>query len=228
MSRFIIDEGFSAELVENAVFDGLFEMPLIRRNVRLIVPSRLIPYSRCNMPGHGNEYVMFYEDDVRFKDIFDNPYKVLEKVMAFSGVITPDCSLYYDMPLALQIFNTYRNRQFGHFLQENGINIIPNVRWGDERSYREIIKGESPFAFLGIEKYSTVAIGTYGCTKSRIEKYHLRNGLEAMLDIIQPENVLVYGAMSPDVFQDLKGRTTFIQFPNWIRRMHEETENGNR
>lgn len=228
MNRFIIDDGFSPELVENAVFDGLFEMPLIRRNKNMIIPLGLIPYSQCNKPGHEDDHVMFYEHDFYFKDIFTNPYRALEKVREFSGVITPDCSLYYDMPLSLQIFNTYRNRQFGHFLQENGVYTIPNVRWGDERSYSEIVKDECPFAFLGIEKYSTVAIGTYGCAKSRMEKYHLRNGLEAMLDIIQPENVLVYGAMPPDVFQNLKSRTNFIQFPDWTKRMHEESKNGNR
>lgn len=39
MKKKIIDDGFNAELVENAVFDGLFEMPLIRRNEETIIPT---------------------------------------------------------------------------------------------------------------------------------------------------------------------------------------------
>jgi hypothetical protein len=228
MSKFIIDDGFSPELVENAVFDGLFEMPLIRRNSETIIPDGLIPYSRRNTAGHENDFLMFYEHDVRFRDIFLDPENALNEVKRFKGVITPDCSLYCDMPLALQIFNTYRNRQFGHFLQENGVYTVPNVRWGDERSYRQIITGDSPFAFAGIEKHSTVAVGTYGCCKSQSEKFHLRNGLVAMLEIICPENVFVYGAMPSKVFDGLESKTNFIPFPDWTKRRHEEAENGNR
>ena len=228
MKKKIIDDGFNAELVENAVFDGLFEMPLIRRNEETIIPTGLITYSQCNTPEHEKDILMFYEHDVRFKDIFIEPWKALERARRFRGAISPDCSLYYDMPLALQIFNTYRNRQFGHFLQENGVYTIPNIRWGDERSYEEIIAGDTPFAFQGIEKHSTVAIGTYGCSKTRIEKLHLRKGLKAMLDIIKPESVIVYGAMPTEVFSGFEVKTNFIQFPNWIKRKHEEARNGNR
>ncbi len=228
MNKHKIDDGFNAELVENAIFDGVFEIPLIRRNKGTIIPSGLIPYSQCNIPGHEKDFLMFYEHDVRFKDIFNNRREALEKARRFSGAISPDSSLYYDMPLALQIFNTYRNRQFGHFLQENGVYTIPNIRWGDERSYEEIIVGDTPFAFQGVEKHSTVAIGTYGCSKTRTEKFHLHNGLRAMLDIIEPENVIVYGAMPAEVFADFENRTNFLQFPNWIKRRHEEANNGNR
>jgi len=38
----------------------------------------------------------------------------------------------------------YRNRAVGYWLQSNGIDIVPNVRWSDERSYS--------FAFEGLEQ----------------------------------------------------------------------------
>lgn len=146
MSKFIIDDGFSPELIERAMFDGVFEIPLIHRNDETIIPSGLIPYSRRNTAGYNDCFLMFYENDVCFRDIFVAPDKMLTLARQYKGVISPDCSLYWDMPLALQIYNTYRNRQFGCFLQENGVYVIPNVRWGDERSYSQIIAGDKPFA----------------------------------------------------------------------------------
>ena len=43
----------------------------------------------------------------------------------------------------------------------------------------------------------------------------MRNGLIAMLDILSPEVVLVYGSMSDRIFHGLYDRTRFIQYPDW-------------
>lgn len=53
----------------------------------------------------------------------------------------PDFSLYREMPLAMQIWNTYWNRTIAYWLQSNGVDIVPNVRWGDERTYRLAFEG---------------------------------------------------------------------------------------
>ena len=58
-----------------------------------------------------------------------------------------------------EIANTYMNRAIGQYLQQQGIYVIPNVRWCDERSYTtcELIE---KFAFFGLQKHSIVSIGT--------------------------------------------------------------------
>lgn len=108
------------------------------------------------------------------------------------------------------------NRAIGYRLQQQGLYVIPNVRWGDERSYTTDVLPEK-FAFLGLPKHSIVAIGTYGCSKRRLERHHLRAGLIAMLDELAPEIVLVYGAMPDAIFGDLTARTRFINYPDWIK-----------
>jgi len=65
------------------------------------------------------------------------------------------------MPLAMQLWNAYRNRAVGYWLQSEGIKIVPNVRWGDERTYN--------FAFDGVPCGGTVAVSSHGCIKSREE-----------------------------------------------------------
>ena len=39
----------------------------------------------------------------------------------FPGIINPDCSLYVDAPLCVQIADIYLNRAVGFFLKEQGI-----------------------------------------------------------------------------------------------------------
>ena len=54
-------------------------------------------------------------------------------------------------------------------MQDNGIEVIPNVRWNDERTYE--------FCFDGIEKNKTVAVGTHGCIKRKEDKTFFKIGL---------------------------------------------------
>ena len=96
--------------------------------------------------------------------------------------------------LSAQITNVYRNRAIGSFCQRQGLYVIPQVRWGSEETYTKKVHPEK-VAFLGIEKYSIVAIGTYGCIQHRDDKYHFEAGLESMLCTLEPAVVLVYGVM---------------------------------
>jgi hypothetical protein len=164
-----------------------------------------------------SEFVVFYEHDAKFADIIKSTDTYLSELKKFPGVISPDCSLYRDMPLTLQIANTYMNHAIGHYLQMHGIYVIPNVRWGDERSYTTSVLPEK-FAFIGIPKHSVVSIGTYGCVQSRENKRYFREGLISMLEELEPEYVLVYGSMPDEIFADLLGRTTFVQYKDWISK----------
>ncbi|MBQ8094277.1 MAG: DUF4417 domain-containing protein [Clostridia bacterium] len=48
------------------------------------------------------------------------------------------------------------NRAIGHHLQQNGLYVVPNIRWGDERSYTTSVLPEK-VAFLGVEKHCIVS-----------------------------------------------------------------------
>lgn len=60
--------------------------------------------------------------------------KYIDQFKKYAGVISPDFSLYIDMPLCLQMVNVYLNRAVGCYIQRKGVKVIPNVRWGDERT----------------------------------------------------------------------------------------------
>ena len=227
----LIDDGFNAEFVQNAIFDGLLEIPLIKNPKEIVIPKAMIPFSEMDKSKNHSEFLCFYENDLKFRDILTSTKENLEKIKKFSGVISPDCSLYYDIPLVLQMTNLYLNHQIGHYFQEQGIYVIPNVRFGDERTYKRIISAEPPFAFLGLEKHGIYSIGTYGCCKSSEYKFHLREGLRSFIKEIEPKIILVYGAMPNEVFNRFKNcGVQFFQYDNWIKRQHEKSEvkNGKR
>ena len=75
-----------------------------------------------------------YEDDAAFERLWSRPERYLPILKRYAGVIAPDFSLYRDMPLVMQQWNVYRSRAIAHWLQENGIPVIANVRWGDRRT----------------------------------------------------------------------------------------------
>lgn len=215
MIKTIVDDGFRADLVETAFFDGSMEIPMIEKPSEIIIPKGLVPFSNRKRDASHQCFICFYEHDIRFRDCLLATDKYLDELAQYPGIISPDCSLYIDMPLCLQITNVYMNRAIGHYLQSKGFYVIPNIRWGDERTYTTIELPEK-IAFLGAPKHSIVSVGTYGCVRSRESKHYFREGLIAMLNELEPEVVLVYGAMPRQVFEGLDSRTRFVNYPDWI------------
>lgn len=210
-----INDGFRADWVENAQFSGIMEIPIIRKQNIIEIPKHLVPFSVRNRVDGNGEILCFYEYDDNFSNFITNPDEFIGDLEKFNGIISPDCSLFIDMPLCLQIADVYFNRAVGHYLQEKGFTVIPNIRWGDERTYTTCELPEK-IAFLGVEKHSIVAIGEYGQIRSAEDKRLFREGLIAMLDELEPEMVIVYGKMSKHIFDDLLSRTKFVFYEDWI------------
>lgn len=217
----LVDEGFRVSLVETAFFDGDLEIPHIDAPHEIIIPKGMVPFSlRERSPNH-EDFVCFYENDVNFREILTNTEFYVEDLKRFPGIISPDCSLYIDAPLCVQLSSIYLNRAVGYYLKKQGIYVVPNIRWGDERTFTtEMFRDK--VAFLGVDKHSEVSIGTYGQVQTAESKRIFREGLIVMLEELEPEIVLVYGSMPKKVFEGLEEKTRFIQYPDWTTRMKKE------
>ena len=195
-------DNFHAFMVDGAEFDGFYDIPFIPRYLNLNV-NKLISYDKTYKhiyePG---EVVHFYIDDQKFdgpKGIWNGLLNnesnkrgfILERFMGAQAIISPDFSLYLDMPRVMQIWNIYRSRAFGFYLSKLGYNVIPNVRWTDEESY--------DFAFDGLYRGQTVAVGTLGCSKNNIDKILLINGFVEMIKRINPKMVIIYGPICKEL-----------------------------
>lgn len=69
---------------------------------------------------------------------------------------------------------------------------------------------------MGIPKHDIVSIGSYGCCKTKEDKYYLTHDLQAMLSFLEPEAVIVYGAFPDSIFKTLSERTMFYHISDWI------------
>jgi hypothetical protein len=104
-----------------------------------------------------------------------------------------------------RFFNIFRSRAIGYWWSQNGIQVIPNVRWGDQRSY--------DFCFDGLPRNSVIAVGSHGCTKRIEDKRHYFNGFMKMLEAIDPKTVLIYGSASHKIIPPLfAGNIEIIRF----------------
>lgn len=98
------------------------------------IPEGLVPFDQALSKSSFNHFVHFYMDDERFERIWKRSVAYLDRLSKFQGVIPPDFSLYRDLPLGMQVWNTYHGHVLGYWLSRQGLEVISNVRWGDERA----------------------------------------------------------------------------------------------
>ena len=138
-----------------------------------------------------NYIAHFYYDDYKFISAWREPDKYLERLKKFKAVVSPDFSLYTDFPRALQILSCYRRQWCGAFWQSQGIDVIPDVVWGDKESFA--------YCFDGIPKGGTVAVSTVGVANDKQwndkESDMFRAGYNEMLKRLEPTTIIFYGAM---------------------------------
>ncbi len=218
MSKNIIDDGYSSYLVDGATFVGKYQIPSIPKHDVIRIPKDMVPFDKRNVVKERNLAIDFYMHDVTFRQILTSTSKYLDELSRFAAVISPDCSLYRDMPLCLQITNTYMSRAVGFYLQRRGVYVIPNVRWGDERSFE--------FCFQGLPTNDIVCVSTHGCIKGEENKYYFKLGLEEMLNVLKPQVVLVHGPMPVEVFSDFPSKTKLVHYKSYISKMKGGRRNG--
>ena len=212
-----IDDGFQPELVKNARFEGIFEIPVIDKPQKIFIPSGIMPFSRRNEAPTENEAIGFFEMDPMFAEVLRNPQAYVEELKKFLAVISPDCSLYRDAPLTVQIANVYKKNAITHYWQSQGVSMTPLVRWGSRDTYTTDVLPE-PIAFAGIPHNSIIVISTYGCIKTKDDKYHFEAGLMECMRTLTPKIVLVHGAMPEKIFGPYLKYAEFHNYPDWITR----------
>ena len=200
MAKKCVKDVFGLWQIEEAEFAGKYELPVIHGTSK--IPKSIILFSKCKKEKDSqNKAVHFYEFDEKFESCLSSKKKLSKMIKIFKNyqsVILPDFSVYRDFPLAMQIFQVYKSRAVGNFLMQNGIKVIPNVRWGDERTY--------DFAFDGIDKHGVVSIGVLGGYRDNETKLYFEKGFLKMLDVLEPETVLCYGKLSEDMLLEAKRR----------------------
>ena len=204
---------FKSGLVRGARFSQVYEFPLLEPVC--FKPREAVPFEKAYKARKGGQWMHFYTHDRQFERVWNNPERYLSMFRRFEGVITPDFSLYREMPLAMQIWNTYRNRVMAFWMQREGLSIVPNVRWGDERSHE--------FAFEGLPQGGSVAVSTNGTARNKLDRGYFKAGLARMVEALQPQTIINYSSTPDEIFGECKALgVEIIEIPHYSHTYKKE------
>jgi hypothetical protein len=196
--------------------DCLWDIPLIRacaiddQNIQFVSfqSTRSMDVKSLTKKGdieNLSKAVHFFVDDKKFEKVYNHPDRYTIWLAKYKYVLTPDFSLFMDMPLWMQINNVARSRWCGRRWQDAGLNVIPSISWSKPESYS--------FAFLGLEKGTTVAVSTIGA-KHASKKNIFLQGYDEMLNRVAPGVVYCYGKP----FAEMKGNLIHVDYLATTRR----------
>lgn len=198
---------------------GEYDMPVLKPcNVENLdtIPLQGFNFAMKDK-NRSNKGVHFFLHDYQFERVWNYPDRYVEVLKQYRFVLSPDFSPYGDMPKALKIYNVYRNRWCARYWQDNGIDVIPTVTWGDEDALS--------YCLDGIPENSTIAISTMG--EGRWGGYKLLlKCYDMIIDKLHPNVVLLYGK---DLRSQLNGNIVYKPITNStvekICQRVEEAEN---
>ena len=121
----------------------------------------------------------------------------MEKLKEYRAILSPQFSMYTEMPVAVQIHQTFKNRWCGAYFQSKGLKVIPSLVWGEADTFW--------FSFDGVDEGSVVAVSTVGM---RTEKQLFMAGYKEMLRRIKPKAIICYG----EPFREMEGKLIVVDY----------------
>ena len=182
-AKYRIDNAYHMDWVRTERCTGEWDMPILRRE--RLTPSRLLGFNYALTSTRRDAGVHFFLDDYQFERIWGRTGDYVSRLASFECVLTPDFSLLMDMPAAMKIWNTYRNRAIGQFLQDNGCIVIPTVSWAEPASFS--------YCFDGLPTQGTVAVSSLGVINDPTALTAWHRGMDELLTRLAPIEILFYG-----------------------------------
>lgn len=130
------------------------------------------------------EGLHFYCDDYKFNCLWTDPQRYVPILQRYKYVVMPDFSLYYNFPVALQIYNKFRNHWLYAYFLVHGIQMIPNISVSTPDCY--------DWSFLGLPLGSVVAFSDIGAIRDKASRQATMQGYEAMIKKLQPTQILYF------------------------------------
>lgn len=179
-----------------------WQMPILKKCTH--VPEDLISFNYAKTSKDYGKGVHFYIDDYQFERVWNAPHNYVDILQQFDCILTPDFSLYTEMPLPMQIWNVYRSKMVGQIMQDYGLMVIPTLQWCREDSFE--------FAFDGIEPGGVVSVSTIGVKQQPDAKKIWTAGMDEAMRQLKPKAVVVYGG---DIGYDFgKAKVVYISNHN--------------
>mgnify|MGYP002742603259 FL=1 len=174
--------------------EGKYDMPALEGVDH--IPSDLQGFNYVLNKPDTSKGVHFFLDDYQFERIWQRPDFYIEKLLDFDCVLTPDFSLYLDMPIAMQVWNIYRSRLIGQIMQNYGLTVIPTVSWSTNDSF--------DFCFDGLPRNATLAVSTIGVKQNKEQFQIWIDGMDEMIKRLSPTKIIVYGGKVDYDYKDIE------------------------
>ena len=187
------NRAYNLDLIEELT-DDFWQMPVIENDD--FIPDDLIGFNYAKSSENKKCGIHFYIDDYQFERVWNYPEKYVDVLKEYDCILSPDFSLYLDMPMPMKIWNIYRSRLVGQYYQSKGIKVIPTISWAEKETFK--------FCFKGIPKGSIVSISTIGVKQDKNALKIWRKGVDEMIKQIEPKAILVYGGELDYDFKDIK------------------------
>lgn len=182
--RLRTNKAYNLDLIDwDNLTDDFWQMPIIKATD--YIPKDLIGFNYAKSSNRKDAGVHFYVDDYQFERVWNYPEKYVDVLMEYDCILSPDFSLYMDMPMPMKIWNVYRSRQIGAYYQSKGLIVIPTISWAEPETYK--------FCFRGIPKGSVVSVSTIGVKENKDALKVWEDGMKEMIKQIKPKAILIYG-----------------------------------
>lgn len=177
------NDTYNLGIMDNENVSDFWQMPIIKNDN--FIPSKLIGFNYAKTNKEKNVGIHFYLDDYQFERLWNNPEEYVDILKQYECILSPDFSLYMDMPMPMKIWNIYRSRLIGQYYQSQGIKVIPTISWAEEETFE--------FCFEGIPNGSIVSISTIGVKKNKEALKIWKAGVDELIRRIEPSTILIYG-----------------------------------
>lgn len=206
--RLRTDNAYNLPYVDLSRCEGKYQMPIIENDNH--IPDSLIGFNYALTSKNKTAGVHFYVDDYQFERIWNEPEKYIQVLKDYDCVLTPDFSLYMDMPYSMKLWNVFRSRLIGQMCQDAGLKVIPTVSWAEEATF--------DFCFDGLPEKAILSISTVGVKNSPEALEIWRAGVTELIKRKQPKLLLVYGGAVDFDY----GKTKVIHFANAVTERMKE------
>ena len=188
------NDTYNLGIMDHENVSDFWQMPIIENNN--YIPSNLIGFNYAKTSKEKNVGIHFYLDDYQFERLWNRPEDYIEILKQYECILSPDFSLYMDMPMPMKIWNIYRSRLIGQYYQSQGIKVIPTLSWAEEETFQ--------FCFEGIPQGSIVNISTIGVKKNKKALEIWKQGVDELIKRIKPSTILIYGGKLDYDYRDIE------------------------
>lgn len=205
-----VNDVMKETLIYGAELDGKYGFPVLECNAPK--PTETVDFKHSlKLNKVKNLNINFFIHDCEFNSVWNNPDKYMNHFKCFQSICGTDFSIDIKTPLALQIYNKYRNHVLSWYFQHNGIKLIPKV---------DLLPNCTDWIYDGLPHNSMLCCSTNGRAKSGKAKQSFISCFKEMESTLNPHTVVIVGTKI-----DFETECDIIWFESVAQKFRKKFEN---